>query len=137
YHLTAWTNTYGKGRVFGTTIGHHNETIATEEYLDLVTRGLLWTAQKLTADGSPAPGFASAAEAKRLVLVAGRPSHARGAHEHNAGVQLFAQALASVPGLEVVTVRNGWPNDPSVLETADGILFFMDGGGRHPAIQED
>jgi len=45
--LVIWTNTYGKGRVFGTTIGHHNETVASPEYLDVVTRGLLWAAGKL------------------------------------------------------------------------------------------
>ncbi len=39
-----WTNEYGKNktRVFGTTIGHHNETMVEPEYLDMVTRGILW-----------------------------------------------------------------------------------------------
>jgi uncharacterized protein len=38
-----WTNTYGKARVFVTTLGHNNEMMANPTYLDLVTRGLLWT----------------------------------------------------------------------------------------------
>ena len=42
-HVCVWVNQYGKGRTFGTTIGHHNETMLAEPYLDLVTRGLLWT----------------------------------------------------------------------------------------------
>ena len=37
-----WTNEYGKARVFCTTIGHYNETMAEPKYLDLVTRGMLW-----------------------------------------------------------------------------------------------
>jgi type 1 glutamine amidotransferase len=52
-----WTNTYGKARVFATTMGHTNRTMSDPVYLDLVTRGLLWTLGKLQADGTPAPGY--------------------------------------------------------------------------------
>jgi putative membrane-bound dehydrogenase-like protein len=50
--VCVWTNEYGqtphgKGRVFGTTLGHHNETVAHPAYLDLVTRGTLWACDKL------------------------------------------------------------------------------------------
>jgi len=46
--VVVWTNTYnGKTRVFGTTIGHNNETCNDPRYLDLVTRGLLWSVDKL------------------------------------------------------------------------------------------
>ncbi len=45
--VCVWTNQYGKGRVFGTTLGHHNETVGSPEYLDLVTRGTLWACDKL------------------------------------------------------------------------------------------
>jgi len=41
-HDCVWVNKYGKGRVFGTTIGHHNETMQAKEYLDLVSNGILW-----------------------------------------------------------------------------------------------
>jgi len=40
--VCVWTNLYGSTRVFGTTIGHYNETMAESTYLDMVTRGLLW-----------------------------------------------------------------------------------------------
>ena len=63
-HPVIWVNTYGKGRVFGTTIGHGNETVQRAEYLDLVTRGLLWTCDKLDADGKPKPGYGPAKSAK-------------------------------------------------------------------------
>ena len=48
----AWTNEYGpnKTRIFSTTIGHNNETVADARYLDLVTRGLLWSCDKLNAE---------------------------------------------------------------------------------------
>jgi len=46
--IVAWTNTYnGKTKVFGTTLGHNNDTVADPRYLDLVTRGLLWSVDKL------------------------------------------------------------------------------------------
>ncbi len=46
--VVAWTNLYkGKARVFATTLGHHNATVEDGRYLDLVTRGLLWSVDKL------------------------------------------------------------------------------------------
>ena len=58
--VVAWANIYqGKTRVFSTTIGHNNETVADARYLDLVTRGVLWACDKLDADGKPKPGYAA------------------------------------------------------------------------------
>ncbi len=48
--VVVWTNDYRGTRVFSTTIGHFDETVADERYLDLVTRGLLWACGKLNAD---------------------------------------------------------------------------------------
>jgi hypothetical protein len=46
--VITWTNTYmGKTKVFATTLGHNNATVADARYLDLVTRGLLWSVDKL------------------------------------------------------------------------------------------
>lgn len=46
--VVAWTNNYnGKARVFATTLGHNNETVADARYLDFVARGLLWSVGKL------------------------------------------------------------------------------------------
>lgn len=46
--VVVWTNTYkAKTRVFATTLGHNNDTVADPRYLDLVTRGLLWSVNKL------------------------------------------------------------------------------------------
>jgi type 1 glutamine amidotransferase len=43
-----WSNLYlGKTKVFATTLGHNNETVADGRYLDLVARGLLWSVGKL------------------------------------------------------------------------------------------
>lgn len=43
-----WTNQYRENtRVFGTTIGHYNETMVEPKYLDMLTRGLLWATGRL------------------------------------------------------------------------------------------
>jgi type 1 glutamine amidotransferase len=59
YHPLIWTNTHGKARVFVTSLGHNTEMIANPLYLDIVTRGLLWTVDKLQDDGTPAPGYSA------------------------------------------------------------------------------
>ncbi len=57
-YVVAWTNEYrDKTRVFATTLGHNNATVADARYLDLVTRGLLWSTGHLTDEGKPAHGY--------------------------------------------------------------------------------
>ncbi len=56
-HIVIWTNTYGRGRSFTTTLGHLNSSMESPVYLDLVARGLLWACDKLAADGSPKAGY--------------------------------------------------------------------------------
>jgi uncharacterized protein len=57
-----WVNTYGKARVFGTTLGHDDITMGSDTYLDLVTRGLLWACNKLDKDGKPEEGYGPVAK---------------------------------------------------------------------------
>jgi len=58
--IVAWTNEYGPGktRIFSTSIGHNNETVVDDRYLDLVSRGLLWVLGLLDEDGEPTAGYA-------------------------------------------------------------------------------
>ncbi|HJT78226.1 MAG TPA: ThuA domain-containing protein [Gemmataceae bacterium] len=57
-YVVVWTNHYrDKTRVFATTLGHNNATVSDPRYLDLVTRGLLWSTGHLTEEGKPAPGY--------------------------------------------------------------------------------
>ncbi len=74
---------------------------------------------------------------QKLVLIAGKPSHPPGMHEFNAGVQLLAKCLRDVPGLHVDFVLNGWPTDEAILEGADAVVFYMDGGRKHEVLQGD
>ena len=52
-----WANEYGNARIFGTTFGHSNETFDDPVFIDVVTRGMLWAADKITEDGKPKPGY--------------------------------------------------------------------------------
>ncbi len=56
-HACVWLNHLGDARVFTTTLGHHNETMQSPVYLDMVSRGLLWAVGKLEANGLPSNGF--------------------------------------------------------------------------------
>ncbi|SFJ01350.1 ThuA domain-containing protein [Planctomicrobium piriforme] len=62
-----WVNKFGEAKVFGTSLGHHNETMNTPEWLDLVARGTLWTVGKLGEDGKPLPGYEGTG-AKPIIL---------------------------------------------------------------------
>ncbi len=81
-------------------------------------------------------GFGAAhAEERKVVFVAGEPSHGYGAHEHNAGCLLLSELLnENHPGVTSVVYQNGWPEDPDAFDGADSIVIFADGGGGHPAL---
>jgi hypothetical protein len=81
---------------------------------------------------------------KRIVLVAGRPSHPPGMHEFRAGCLLFQKALTGFPGVTVQVYDGGWPSkmvdgtrvdDNTAFDNADAVLIFADGGRGNPAIQ--
>ena len=58
-NVVAWTHTYGKGKVFGTTLGHDTTTSDDPAYLQLVANGILWACDKLDNDGKPVAGYAA------------------------------------------------------------------------------
>ena len=73
------------------------------------------------------------AESKRIVFVAGPPSHGYGSHAHYAGCVLLAKCLQEgLPSVETVVHQNGWPADPQAFDNADAIVVFADGGGGNP-----
>ena len=74
---------------------------------------------------------------KKIVLIAGNPSHGPGEHEHRAGCLLFQTCLAQMPGLTTVVVSNGWPKDLTVFDGAAAVIIYCDGGGGHPFAKPD
>ena len=83
-----------------------------------------------------APSFVRAAD-KKIILIAGPPSHGSSEHEHRAGVLLFQKCLADFPGIKVEVFTNGWPTNSSALNSAAAVVIYSDGGGAHPALQEN
>jgi hypothetical protein len=77
-----------------------------------------------------------AEDKKNILMIAGRPSHPAGEHEHNAGIQLLAAGLQQGAADRVnVTVSLGgkWPSDEAVAK-ADAIVIYCDGGDGHVAL---
>ncbi|WP_231615319.1 ThuA domain-containing protein [Novipirellula artificiosorum] len=76
----------------------------------------------------------SDSKTKKILMLAGRPSHGYGAHEHYAGLKILEETITeATDGCEVTVVR-GWPSDPALIDQADSIVIYCDGGGRHLAI---
>ena len=69
---------------------------------------------------------------KRIVFVAGAPSHGYGAHEHHAGCLLMANYLRKNMDYDCDVIENGYPEDTAVFDGADAIVVYSDGGPRHP-----
>jgi hypothetical protein len=76
------------------------------------------------------------AKVTKIVLVAGHRSHGKGEHEFFAGCALLMKMLEQTSGVFPVMARDGWPKNPDTFEGAKSVVFFMDGGGGHPIIQE-
>ena len=74
---------------------------------------------------------------KKIVFVAGRASHGPGSHEHRAGCLLFQKCLEQFGGITSVVYSNGWPAQADAFQGADAVVIFSDGGGGHPALQNN
>jgi len=76
----------------------------------------------------------AAEKSKKIVFVAGNPSHAIGDHEHRAGSMLLAKTIReNIPGIETQVTHYGWPKDESIFDGADSIVMYCDGGKGHMA----
>lgn len=85
-------------------------------------------------------------DTRRIVLIAGRPSHPPGMHEFRAGTMLMQKALSGIAGLQVDVYTGGWPSrdvdgervdDHAALDGADAIFIYADGGSGHPVLRGD
>ena len=86
----------------------------------------------LLAHSASAP--LASAQSKKVLLIAGPPSHGYGAHEHYAGLNVLAESMRSATDQVGVEVVKGWPAKAK-LDAADGIVIYCDGGRRHIAFE--
>lgn len=72
---------------------------------------------------------------RKIVLIPGNDSHGVGSHEHLGGCILLARLLnENVPGVQAVVTEQGWPKDTTILDDADAIVMYCDGGKGHMVI---
>lgn len=103
-----WTNNYmGKTRVFATTLGHHNETVSDDKFLDLLARGIIWSANK------PVNDYVKKAEPKRVPV--------------NLALNKKGIASSTQPGNEVERAFDGKP----------GTRWCANGGQKNEWLQVD
>jgi len=96
-----------------------------------VLLGMMVLCAARTLPAAPAADGATRPQTRKVVFIAGPPSHGYGTHEHYAGFALLAGLLReNVPGIETVLCR-GWPADEAVFAGAAAIIINCDGGDRH------
>lgn len=71
---------------------------------------------------------------RKILMMAGNPSHGYGAHEHYAGLKILQESIEASSAAVDVTVIKGWPEDESIVDEADAIVIYCDGGKRHLAM---
>jgi len=135
------------GRGFGITGAHYHRNWGDDNFRKVVLNALLWIA-KLEV---PAEGVASTVTPdellesldpktppkRRVVLIAGKPSHPPGMHEFRAGMLLLKSCLDKVSTVTATVHSNGWPTDAKTFDGAHAVVIYADGGGGHPAVQGD
>ena len=95
---------------------------------------------RLALAASVAPKVVAASEKPRmrkLVLIAGKPSHPPMMHEFRAGTILLEKRLREVQGLVVDRHEMGWVDDEKTFDDADAVVCFSDGNKRHPLLEEE
>lgn len=97
-------------------------------FLALLALGLLLPSSLLAAD---------AGGKKKVVFIAGGPSHGFFAHDHLAGCKLLAERINQVPGFEATVISvpkaQDWPK-ADAFEGAAAVVMYCDGGPGHIGI---
>ncbi len=134
-HPAAWIHKYGEGRVFYSNFGHNHTTYWDTTILRHWLDGIQFALGDLTVDTRPSAALTATvvpAPAKRIYFLAGKPSHASGAHEFRAGCMLLAKALNAQTDLPVqAEVISGWPADDKVLDGAAALVIYCDADSVH------
>src|SRR5947208_16355170 len=75
-------------------------------------------------------------KAAKVVLVAGSNYYKPGEHEYVAGCAVLADLLRQTPGVAPVLALD-WPTRPETFAGARAVVFFLDGGDKHPFLTGD
>lgn len=70
-------------------------------------------------------------DTKSILFIAGKPSHAKGAHEFHAGCDVLAKALEeSGMNIETTVLYDKWP-ESSAFDAVDAVVIYCDGDKNH------
>jgi type 1 glutamine amidotransferase len=97
--------------------------------------GLLIAVQSAYAQSAPRQVTEQIGRKTKIVFIAGTPSHHYAEHEHHAGCVLLAECLRrGLPNVDAVVCKDGWPQDPKVLDGVNAIVVYADGGKGNPML---
>ncbi|HNS19816.1 MAG TPA: ThuA domain-containing protein [Sedimentisphaerales bacterium] len=138
-YAMAFVLQYGKGRVFHSPLGHDVQAFG-PAVGELFRRGAAWAAGltpvRSTGILPATPDHGRDAHAtKKIAFLAGKPSHGDDCHEWYKDAECAKQWLQGATNIEppqIEIYRDGWPQDPSVLDSVDAVVFFADGREHHP-----
>ncbi len=74
------------------------------------------------------------AQAAKIVFIAGSNFYKPGEHEYIAGCALLMDLVKQTPGVFPVLALD-WPKNPDTIKDAKAVVFFLDGGDKHPALR--
>jgi tetratricopeptide (TPR) repeat protein len=106
---------------------------AKDSYMGDVARVHVALRTQAETSGSSRDGKANREKTRKVLFLAGNPSHGYGAHDHWAGCNLLAKSLkdSELP-IETEVYRYGWPKDAKIFDGVDCVVIYADGGGGHP-----
>lgn len=131
-------NSFGKGRVFHTTLGHGPVAMSCIGFRTVFLRGAEWAATGSVSRAAVPEGFPterkSSAANQKIVLIGGCDTHGIGAHDHKGGAKLMRQwidALEHVKGIETALYLDKLPDDLSELDGAAAFVLMWEGWDKH------
>ena len=70
----------------------------------------------------------------KIVFIAGSNFYKPGEHEYIGGCALLMDLVKQTPGVFPVLALD-WPKNPETFKNAKAVVFFLDGGDKHPALK--
>lgn len=70
----------------------------------------------------------------KIVFIAGSSFFKPGEHEYVGGCALLMDLVKQTPGVFPVLALD-WPKDPETFKNAKAVVFFLDGGAKHPCLK--
>jgi hypothetical protein len=101
----------------------------------LLTMHTTVAAERVAATAIPVEFDTRDSKLTKIILLAGEPSSKPGQHEYFADCALMFGWLKQTPGVWPVLART-WPTNESIFANAKCIVVLMDGGAKHPLIEE-